>query len=77
MEINGVDYLVKPCPFCGSTDILIEKCTTRARCKRCFAQSGLVSKFLKEGDPEGLAPLLAWNTRAYEKDNGPGAEGDH
>lgn len=32
-----VDYVIKPCPFCGSTEILIDKCTTRARCKNCFA----------------------------------------
>lgn len=77
MKINEVDYIVKPCPFCGSTEIMIEKCTTRVRCKNCFAQSGLISKFTKKGVPEELAPLLAWNSRAYEKTNGSGAEGDH
>ena len=77
MKINEVDYIVKPCPFCGSTEIVIEKCTTRVRCKNCFAQSGLISKFTKKGVPEELAPLLAWNSRAYEKTNGSGAEGDH
>ena len=77
MKINEVDYIVKPCPFCGSTEIMIEKCTTRVRCKNCFAQSGLISKFTKKGVPEELAPLLAWNSRAYEKTNGSGVEGDH
>lgn len=77
MKINDVDYIVKPCPFCGSTEIMIEKCTTRVRCKNCFAQSGLISKFTKKGVPEELAPLLAWNSRAYEKTDGSGAEGDH
>lgn len=69
MEINGVDYLVKPCPFCGSTEIMIEKCTARVRCKTCFAQSGLISKITKRGASEELAPLLAWNMRAYEKND--------
>ena len=69
MEINGVDYLVKPCPFCGSTEIMIEKCTARVRCKNCFAQSGLISKITKRGASEELAPLLAWTMRAYEKND--------
>lgn len=69
MTVSEVDYVVKPCPFCGSTEILIDKCTTRARCKNCYATSGFISKFVNKGVPEELAPLIAWNTRAYEKDN--------
>lgn len=77
MIINDIDYVVKPCPFCGSTEIMIDKCTTRVRCKKCFASSGLISKLTQKGVPEELAPLLAWNERFYEKTNGSGAQGDH
>lgn len=67
--MEQVDYIVKPCPFCGSIEIAIDKCTARARCKRCFATSGMISKLVNAGVPEEEAPLVAWNTRSYEKTN--------
>ena len=59
----------KPCPFCGSTDIKLDKCTARVRCKNCFATSGMISRLIAYGTSEELAPIMAWNTRAYEKTN--------
>ncbi len=61
-----VDYIVKPCPFCGSTEIKIDMCTARVRCKNCFATSGMISKLIKQGVSEEDAPLMAWNTRYAE-----------
>lgn len=66
--MNDVDYIIKPCPFCGSILIQVDKCTTRVRCKNCFATSGMISKLVNEGVSEEDAPIIAWNTRAYEKD---------
>jgi hypothetical protein len=31
---------IKPCPFCGSVEIKVDKCTARVRCKNCFATGG-------------------------------------
>ena len=59
---------IKPCPFCGSKRIRVDHCTKRVRCQECFATSGIISKFIKDGTSENEAPLLAWNTRFYEKD---------
>lgn len=72
-----VDYKIKPCPFCGEIDIQIDKCTSRVRCKRCFATSGMISRLINKGVSEEDAPLTAWNTRAYEKDNRAGTTGDN
>ena len=66
---SNVDYIIKPCPFCGGLTIQVDKCTLRVRCKSCFATSGLISKFINDGVAEEDAPIVAWNTRAYEKDN--------
>lgn len=57
---------LKPCPFCGSTDIKIDKCTARVRCKNCFATSGLVSRYKDKGDK---APIWAWNERYEDAKN--------
>lgn len=69
-----VDYIVKPCPFCGGSEIMIDKCTSRVRCKSCFATSGMISKLINKGVNEENAPIMAWNTRAYEKTDGRGKE---
>ena len=63
------EKVIKPCPFCGSTDVMLDKCTARARCKKCFATSGMISKLVNQGVDEKDAPLMAWNTRAYEETN--------
>ena len=60
---------VKPCPFCGSYNIAIDKCTSRVRCKNCFATSGLISKYLTKTERKEDAALMAWNTRINEKDD--------
>lgn len=59
----------KPCPFCGSTNIKIDKCTLRVRCGNCFATSGLISKFVKDGKKDFEAALIAWNTRSEDAEN--------
>lgn len=64
-----IDYVIKPCPFCGEINISIDKCTSRVRCKSCFATSGMISKLVNQGVKEEDAPIIAWNTRAYEKNN--------
>lgn len=58
---------IKPCPFCGSYNIIVNKCTERVRCKDCFATSGMISKYLNKAEKKEDAAILAWNTRAYEK----------
>ena len=54
---------LKPCPFSGSTDIRFDKCTKRVRCKKCYATSGMITRFLKDGGSDDEAAALAWNTR--------------
>ena len=54
---------LKPCPFCGSTDIRFDKCTKRVRCKNCFATSGLITQFKTDDISDDNAAMLAWNTR--------------
>ena len=68
--MSEVDYIVKPCPFCGSLEIRIDKCTSRVRCKNCYATSGLISKLVSTGTNETEAAVKAWNTRSYEKNIG-------
>lgn len=58
---------IKPCPFCGSTEIRFDKCTLRVRCKKCFANSGIITRFANQGMSDEDAALMAWNTREYEK----------
>lgn len=74
-----MDYIVKPCPFCGEINIQIDKCTSRVRCKSCFATSGLISKLINQGVPPEMAPIVAWNTRYYEnaENDGTREKGDH
>lgn len=67
IAVTDVDYILKPCPFCGSMEIRIEKCTARVRCKNCYATSGMISKLVNQGVSEDKAPIVAWNTRSYEK----------
>lgn len=59
--MSDVDYILKPCPFCGSENIHIDICTTRARCKNCFATGGMVSKLINNGLGEKEALIAAWN----------------
>ena len=56
---------VKPCPFCGSLNIQIDKCTSRVRCKNCFCTSGLIARLVAYSDkvPQEEAAVMAWNTR--------------
>ena len=63
-----VDYIIKPCPFCGSTDIKIDRCVSRVRCGNCFCTSGLITKLAPDPMAENAA-LMAWNKRFYEKTN--------
>lgn len=65
----NINHIIKPCPFCGSTHIQIDKCTKRVRCKNCFATSGLITKLIREGTKEEDAPIAAWNTRSYEEND--------
>lgn len=59
---------IKPCPFCGSTEISFDKCTKRARCKKCFATSGFITPFMKDGLTEEEAMYKAWNRRSHAED---------
>lgn len=56
---------LKPCPFCGSIDIRIDKCTSRVRCKNCFCTSGLIGRLVEYSEKlsEEEAAVKAWNTR--------------
>lgn len=64
-----INFEIKPCPFCGSVHVQIDKCTKRVRCKDCFATSGIITKLIQKGVPEEEAPIRAWNTRSYEENN--------
>ena len=66
MNEPNIDYIIKPCPFCGEINIQIDKCTSRVRCKSCFATSGIISKLINQDISEKDAPIIAWNTRSYE-----------
>lgn len=57
------DQELKPCPFCGSKNIKIDKCTKRIRCKDCFATSGLITRYINKGLSEDEAVVAAWNER--------------
>lgn len=66
-----VDLIIKPCPFCGSTELIIDRCTARVRCRNCYATSGLITKLLGEyKKSDQNAPIKAWNVRSYEKTDG-------
>lgn len=67
-KVVEIEIYPKPCPFCGSTDIRIDKCTSRVRCKNCFATSGMISRLISYGVKEEDAPLIAWNTRYAENE---------
>ena len=69
-----MSYMIKPCPFCGGTNIeVVEGSTFRwriARCLECGAQAGEIriqtmgdgSK--EEWEAKGYADAIAeWNTR--------------
>ena len=60
---------LKPCPFCGSEDILIERCSPQAECWDCGAKGPLIERFLDSADGDWtLAAVLSWNTRADKED---------
>lgn len=63
------EIYIKPCPFCGSTNIMFDKCTKRARCKDCFATSGFITPYIAKGLSEEEAMYAAWNGRKDAKDN--------
>ena len=54
---------LKKCPFCGSEDVKINKCTMKTQCKNCFATGPFISRFMKDGRTEEEAAVLAWNWR--------------
>lgn len=56
--------ILKACPFCGSTNIKIDKCVSRARCGDCMATSGLITKYVNQGMDNQEALITVWNTRA-------------
>ena len=58
---------LKPCPFCGSTEVNLNKCTKRVWCKKCHASSGLITPFIQQGMTEEEATLAAWNRREDAK----------
>ena len=66
--MQKVDYIIKPCPFCGSTNIKIDKCVSRVRCGNCFSASGLISVLAPDPKADNAA-LMAWNKRFYEETN--------
>ena len=66
---------IKPCPFCGGTDVVIDEGTTHrwyvARCDRCGAQAGEArvpascTRSLEQRERDIKASALAeWNARA-------------
>lgn len=55
---------LKPCPFCGSRNVKIDKCVSRARCGDCMATSGLITKYINQGMDNQAALKAAWNKRA-------------
>lgn len=69
---------LKPCPFCGSRNIKMDKCSKRVRCANCYATSGLIAKFRKENMTDDEAAICAWNTREdYAENDGRREAGDH
>ncbi len=57
---------LKPCPFCGSTDVAANSYSIEAsvRCFDCFAV--IVRKHPKYSDGGLGAAITAWNTRATD-----------
>ena len=56
-------YDLKPCPFCGGTNIRVDKCTCMILCLSCFCKGPNFSKYLSQCSSEVEAAVLAWNTR--------------
>lgn len=54
---------LKPCPDCGSGNLMVDRCTSSIRCKRCGAKSPGISKYISAGMEEKEAMEMAWNTR--------------
>ena len=53
----------KPCPFCGSTALRIDKCTKRVKCQKCYATGGFITPFVNQGMTEDEAMKATWNRR--------------
>ena len=72
MELGMVDTRIKPCPFCGSTDVLMvtpadEKVFEAGRlfvmqCKRCYAEGPRVKQADMQQALQGVL-IYAWNNR--------------
>lgn len=60
---------LKPCPFCGSRKIKIDRCAKRVRCGECFATSGVISRYMREGVSDYDAAVMAWNERCDDAKN--------
>lgn len=89
-SIMTEQYKLKPCPFCGSTDIFAkEECSPgMVRCRGCgvkFVCYGTEERFVKvEGDMYRLIParngfeiaVEKWNTRVNSDDLSPVKKGE-
>lgn len=59
---------LKPCPFCGNTQIKTDPCSVHIRCGKCFASDPIFSKYLVPEITEREAAAIAWNHRASPKE---------
>ena len=69
--VKAVQLLeLRPCPFCGSTRIIFDECSTHVECWDCCASGPLISRFLDQADGDRtLAAILSWNTRVNEEES--------
>ena len=60
---------LKPCPFCGSDRIMIDRCSPQAECWDCRAMGPPIANFLDHADGDWtMAAIFSWNTRADDPD---------
>ena len=59
---------MKPCPFCGSTDLTIDCQIARMWCRKCLARGPASGVFNPISDGEACrAAAAAWDKRAGEE----------
>ena len=60
---------LKPCPFCGSSNIIVELYVTgcNVKCKSCGAEGPIIPNYANGRQKEQA--ITAWNTRAKEPIN--------